>query len=242
MSAFRDTLTARGVDALELIAHDMLKHNIFLERSQGDVLTLSQVIYGVQDLDAATREIESRGLTVLDGGHHPGLGTANRIVPLGDAYFEILGIIDKQTALRNPFGAALFRQTQQRNQLVRWSLRTSTIDQIARERNLIPEHRSRMRPDGTLLTWQAAGLTLSLTEGWLPFFMQWDHPAHYPGNLPVHHAIQPQSIAWLEMTPKDPQWLQWWLGTAQIPLRLVEGTPGIHRLGLLTSQGLLVLP
>lgn len=83
------------------------------------MLTLSQVIYGVQDLDAATQQIESRGFTVLEGGHHPGLGTANRIVPLGDTYFEILGIIDRQEALRNPFGSALLRQTQQGDRLVR---------------------------------------------------------------------------------------------------------------------------
>ena len=44
------------------------------------MLTLSQVIYGVQDLDFATRQIESRGFTVVDGGHHPGLGTAQ--IPL----------------------------------------------------------------------------------------------------------------------------------------------------------------
>ena len=71
------------------------------------MLALSQVIYGVQNLDVATRQIESRGFTVVDGGRHPGLGTANRIVPLGDAYFEILGIVDRQEALRNPFGSAL---------------------------------------------------------------------------------------------------------------------------------------
>ena len=143
------------------------------------MLTLSQVIYGVQDLDVATRQIESRGFTVVDGGRHPGLGTANRIVPLGDAYFEILGIVDRQEALRNPFGSALIHQTQQGNRLVRWSLRADDIGEIARERGLTPENRSRLRPDGTLLTWKAAGLSLSLAEGWLPFFMQWDDPAHY---------------------------------------------------------------
>jgi hypothetical protein len=206
------------------------------------MLILSQVIYGVQDLDVATRQIESRGFTVIDGGHHPGLGTANRIVPLGDAYFEILGIVDRQEALRNPFGSALFQQIQQGNRLVRWSLRTNTIEEVARERGLSPENRSRLRPDGTLLTWKAAGLSLSLVEGWLPFFMQWDDPTHYPGSLQALHAVQPQGIAWLEITPKDPLWLQHWLGTARIPLRLVDGPPGVHRVGLSTSRGIVVLP
>src|SRR5579871_6220629 len=120
------------------------------------MFSLSQIIYGVQDLDAATAQIESRGFTVVDGGHHPGLGTANRIVPLGEAYFEILGIIDRQEALRNPFGAALAEQTRHGDRLVRWSLRTDAIEEVARERGLTPERRSRRRPDGTLLTWRAA--------------------------------------------------------------------------------------
>jgi hypothetical protein len=206
------------------------------------MLTLSQVIYGVQDLNAATRQIESRGFTVIDGGRHPGLGTANRIVPLGDAYFELLGVVDKQEAQRNPYGSALLQQTQHGNRLVRWSLRTDVIDEVARERGLTPEKRSRLRPDGTLLTWRAAGLSLSLAEGWLPFFMQWDDPAQFPGNLPARHAVQPQGIAWLEITPKDPAQLNQWLGTAQVPLRLVDGTPGIHRVGISTPEGILVLP
>ncbi len=206
------------------------------------MLTLSQVIYGVQDLDVATKQIESQGFTVIDGGFHSGLGTANRIVPLGDAYFEILGIVNRQEALRNPFGAALFHQIQQGNRLVRWSLRTDNISEVASARGLTPENRSRLRPDGTLLTWKAAGLSLSLAEGWLPFFMQWDDPAHYPGSLPVHHAVQFHGIAWLEITPRDPLQLQQWLGTAQIPLRFIDGTPGIHRVGFFTSREIVILP
>lgn len=58
------------------------------------MLTLSQVIYGVQDLEAATKQLEARGFTVVDGRYHPGLGTANRIIPLEDAYFEILYSLD----------------------------------------------------------------------------------------------------------------------------------------------------
>ena len=50
------------------------------------MLELSQVIYGVRDLDAATERMQALGLTVLDGGRHPVLGTANRIIPLGSAY------------------------------------------------------------------------------------------------------------------------------------------------------------
>ena len=64
------------------------------------MLELSQVIYGVRDLDAATQRLHALGLNVLDGGRHPGLGTANRIIPLGSAYLELLGVVDETEARR----------------------------------------------------------------------------------------------------------------------------------------------
>lgn len=206
------------------------------------MLELSQVIYGVHDLDAASARIAARGLTVLDGGRHPGLGTANRIVPLGSAYFEILGIVDEDEARANSYGMALLRQIADGDRLVRWSLRTDEIETVAAARGLTPEARSRRRPDGTLLTWRAAGLALALTEGWLPFFMQWDNPAHYPGLLPADHLSQPHEIAWLSLTPRDPDQLQRWLGDAMPPLRLLDGPPGLHQFALHTPTGLLTLP
>ena len=177
-------------------------------------LELSQIIYGVQDLGAATARIAARGLTVLDGGRHPGVGTANRIVPLGSAYFEILGVVDEAEARANPYGAALLRQIALGDRLVRWSLRTDALDRVATDRGLVPESRSRRRPDGTLLTWRAAGLSRSLADGWLPFFMEWDDPAAYPGSLSATHPAQPAGVAWLSLTPGDPQQLQRWLGGA----------------------------
>ncbi len=57
------------------------------------MLELSQVIIGVVDLEAATRRFRAMGFDVLDGGLHPGVGTANRVIPLGAQYVEILGVV-----------------------------------------------------------------------------------------------------------------------------------------------------
>ncbi len=206
------------------------------------MLTLSQIVYGVRDLDAAAQRIAALGLTVVEGGRHPGLGTANYIVPLGESYFEILGVVNRQEAERNPFGRALLEQIAAGDRLVCWSLRTDAIEAIASKLGLTAEKRSRRRPDGTLLTWRAAGLSLALQMGWLPFFMQWDDPANYPGILPVQHAIEPRGVAWLEVHPGDPAQLQRWLGDAQVPLRIGNGPPGVQRVGLSTERGLLILP
>src|SRR3954451_1275898 len=110
-------------------------------------LTLSQLVYAVRDLDAAVTTAQSLGFSVIDGGRHPGLGTANRLIPLGDAYVELLGVVDAEEAASSVYGRAVLDRTSQHDTLVRWSLRTDDLDTVARERGLKPEHRGRRRPD-----------------------------------------------------------------------------------------------
>jgi hypothetical protein len=72
--------------------------------------------------------------------------------------------------------------------------------------------------------------------------MQWDDPAQYPGVLPVQHTLRVHGIAWLEITPRDDQLLQRWLRSTHVPLRIVPGDPGIHRVGLSVEKNVLILP
>src|SRR4051812_27284116 len=75
------------------------------------VLRLSQVIFGVGNLDAATDRFRSLGFDVLDGGVHPGVGTANRVIPLGAQYIELLGVVSPDQARQNDYGRSLLRST-----------------------------------------------------------------------------------------------------------------------------------
>src|SRR5687768_15600144 len=53
--------------------------------AQRHAAELDHVLVAVTDLAAAARTIEAEyGLMAEEGGRHPGWGTANRIVPLGD--------------------------------------------------------------------------------------------------------------------------------------------------------------
>src|SRR5207253_9345067 len=65
-----------------------------LAASPGSTLVLVEldhVLIAVDDLAAAARELEARhGLASIRGGRHPGWGTANRIVPLGQTYLELV--------------------------------------------------------------------------------------------------------------------------------------------------------
>jgi glyoxalase-like protein len=201
------------------------------------MLELGQVILGVRDLDAATRHMEALGFTVLDGGVHPGLGTANRIIPLGRQYLELLGVVDRALAESQWYGQALLARIAAGDCLVRWSLRTDSIDAVARAHGLVPERRRRVRPDGRPLSWQAAGLREAAAESWPPFFMQWDDPADFPGAMPARHANGARGVAWIEVATPDPSRLAQLSAGAVAPIRIVTGSPGLKRVTVSTGQG-----
>jgi hypothetical protein len=192
---------------------------------------IGQVVLGVCDLDAARRRFEALGFLVLDGGVHPGLGTANRVIPLGDSYLELLGIVDGDMAATTRFGQSLAARIAGGDRLVRWSIRTDGIDRVGARLGLAPETRRRKRPDGKTLKWRAAGLDLALELAWLPFFVQWDDDARFPGRFPPgHHGGHPAAgygIRWLQVSTPDPDRLARWVDGERVPLRLASPRDGI---------------
>jgi hypothetical protein len=59
-------------------------------------LELDHVLIAVIDLDAAASAFAAdHGLDSVTGGRHPGWGTANRIVPLGETYLELVAVVDE---------------------------------------------------------------------------------------------------------------------------------------------------
>jgi hypothetical protein len=206
------------------------------------MLTLSQIIFGVNDLDAATARFRAMGFDVLDGGVHPGVGTANRVIPLGSQYLELLGVVSPELARGSEYGRSLLRAIAGGDRLVRWSLRTDAIEQVAARLELTAEPRKRMRPDGVLLTWRAAGLSLALVDATMPFFMQWDHDAHYPGLMPAKHPNGARTVTALSIVPRDPKAFERWTEGAEAPLRLeTDRPPGLVSVGVLTDAGELII-
>lgn len=205
-------------------------------------MTIGQVILGVRDLDAATRRFEELGFCVVDGGVHPGLGTANRVIPLGASYLELLGVVDREEADAGAYGRSLLERTAHGDCLVRWSIRTTAIEQVSARLGLTPERRQRLRPDGTLLTWRAAGLELSLRDSWLPFFMEWDDPSQFPGAIPVDHPIGPCALSWLRVSTPDPDRLtRWTEREAGLPVVRDRASPGINAVAISTASGDIVI-
>ena len=73
------------------------------------LLGIDHLVIAVDDPDAAAASLEAAlGLAATGGGRHA-TGTHNRLVFLGDAYLELIGVWDRERALANPIGAATVR-------------------------------------------------------------------------------------------------------------------------------------
>lgn len=100
-------------------------------------LELDHVLLAVADLQAAAREIEARyGLTSVEGGRHPGWGTANRIVPLGETYLELVTVIDQAEAAQSPFGSWVADTHPALARPLGWAVRTDPLNDVARRLGL----------------------------------------------------------------------------------------------------------
>src|SRR5215216_4908360 len=120
---------------------------------------LDHVLIAVADLAAAAEEIEARHrLASIDGGRHPGWGTANRIVPLGEAYLELIAVVDESDAAHSPFGRWVAGAQRKPAQPLGWAVRTRQLDDVARRLGLTVDAGSRAGRDGRLVRWRLAGI------------------------------------------------------------------------------------
>lgn len=190
-------------------------------------MRIDHVLYAVSDLEAgATRLEEEFGLESVPGGEHPAWGTANRIVPLGPDYIELIGVADRSAAARSELGRLVLDAG---DRLIGWSVGIADVDIVAARLGLAVERGSRKRPDGVRLSWRLAGVREALrSAGALPFFIQWDGPARlHPGGDPS----APPGISWVEVAGDEAE-LQEWLGGANLPVRFGAGGAGIGAVGI----------
>jgi hypothetical protein len=170
---------------------------------------LVQAIVLVTDLESARRTMQSLGLTVLDGGRHPGRGTANLIVPFGGAaqYLELLAVVDEAEALSSPQGRPVAAALARRGPgLARWSVEAHDIEATATRVGLPVEDRRRVLPDGTTIRWRCVGVDAAWDEPWRCAFMVWDDPAHHPARVDgLDHRNGATGFARLDVEVPDRQ-------------------------------------
>jgi Glyoxalase-like domain len=208
----------------------------------GRDMRIDHVVYGVQDLEVtAARMKEEFGLGSVPGGHHPGWGTGNRIIPLGPSYIELLAVFDRPDAERSELGRSLLEAVAEGDRFLAWCVATDDVEDVATRLELPVATGTRERPDGTALRWRSAGLDRALAEPSLPFFITWDiRDDLHPGRAQADHVARPAGIAKLEVGG-DALRLNEWLGDNVLPVEVVGGPPGVLAVTVAAESGDIVL-
>ncbi|MEZ5331136.1 MAG: VOC family protein [Thermoanaerobaculia bacterium] len=142
---------------------------------------IDHVGVGMNDLDEATRRVtEATGIAPVAGGEHPGAGTRNSLLSLGDRQY--LEIIAPQPGA--DLGGWL---SNDELQPVLWAVAS---DDVEATRALLaeagfttsdPRPGSRRTPDGALLEWR----TFAVTDPEIPvapFFIHWSEETPHPAT------------------------------------------------------------
>jgi glyoxalase-like protein len=187
-------------------------------------MRIDHVIYATRDLDATAARLEAEhGLVAKGGGRHTGIGTENRIFPLGGGYLELIAVADYAEAERSALGHELARRIRERGEgLMGWVV---AVDDVVAEAARTGAELSTIERDG--LRARLAGVATAMTEATLPFFIERDEGIADPGE-----GGDAGGITWVEVAG-DAQRLRGWLGDdADLPVRVREGAPAVLAVGV----------
>jgi len=203
------------------------------------MLHVDHVIYGTGDVDAAANRLyQEHGLASVVGGRHPAWGTENRIVPLGDAYLELMTVFDPELATKTPLGRFAAQRISRGDGFLGWMAAGEGFAERAAALGLQPETFARQRPDGSEVRWRLAGLETMIADPPLPGLLAWEDPDALPGRTPVEHrGVAPRGFAWL--LAGDERRLDDWVGpAAELPLRIVDDQPpGLRAAAIALADG-----
>jgi hypothetical protein len=190
----------------------------------------------VRDLDRSARSWAQLGIATVPGGVHPRWGTANRVAPLGDAYLELLAVVDEDVATNTPLGRAILRRSDGGDRWFALCVADDDIDATAARLGLTVEPGARTKPDGDEVRWRGAGIEDARRSSDLPFFISWDTPATHPGRTEIAHPAGDVAIASIDVAG-DPDAFSAWTAGASLPVRWVDGPPGIRAVALEAPSG-----
>lgn len=174
--------------------------------------------------EAAQVFLAAHHLVAVEGGRHPGHGTANLIVPLGVSYLELVSVVEADEGGDSPFGRWVKTRSQRHEPTDALCLRTDDMTGVCQPRGLEPFSMSRVRPDGKTLEWSIAGLDEALTEG-MQFFIEWHTPATYhPGRDDASPGQTARSVS-VELSGDVGRLADWVGGVPDIDV--VGGPPAI---------------
>jgi Glyoxalase-like domain len=180
---------------------------------------IDHVIWATRDLDAAAEHFErDHGLAAVSGGRHAGMGTHNRIVPLGGGYLELLAVADPEEAAASPLGSRIAAAGEG---WLGWAVVVDDVEPIAARLGTDVLTLSR---DG--FSARLTGVAEALAEPALPFFLQRDEGTPDPGE-----GADAGGLQWVEVAG-DAERLREWLGGVGLPVRVQPGEPQLLAVGV----------
>ena len=165
---------------------------------------LDHILLGCSDLDQGMAFVEQHtGIRPAIGGVHPGRGTRNALLSLGEMhYLEVIAPDPAQV------GTKISRESMVNTlkalnapRIIEWAVHTNDITGVAdrlRKSGIAfsgPTPGSRKRPDGKVLHWQTLNLDDD-QDGLLPFFIQWSADSVHPSaDAPSGCRIESFAVA-----------------------------------------------
>lgn len=201
---------------------------------------LDHILLGCRDLEKGISFVESQtGVRAAFGGVHPGRGTWNALLSLGEGkYLEIIAPDPKQKgAVWHPQIAQLAEP-----QWIGWAAHVTDIEGLAsrlRSAQLSfdgPLAGSRQRPSGKLLQWK----TLTLKDddgGLLPFFIEWSVDSVHPSR----DAPQGCRLVRFELVTPDPDALRKHVAGLSLDAAVAQGNKRGLRVAVSGPKGQLEL-
>jgi len=152
---------------------------------------IDHILLGCNDLQRGIDFVEERtGVRAAFGGVHPGRGTQNALLSLGERrYLEIIVPDPDQPDAKGPLVLHLRKLSEPR--IVGWAAHPGDLGSFARKLGDAgvafegPTPGSRKRPDGRVLNWK----TINLKDdrgGSLPFFIEWSADSKHPSEDAPH--------------------------------------------------------
>jgi hypothetical protein len=149
---------------------------------------LDHILLGCSDLDSGIDFVaQNTGVRAAFGGVHPGRGTRNALLSLGERrYLEVIAPDPKQDRIEQFAQKQVERLKQLTSpHLIGWAAHPGDLEKFAarlREASVAfdgPRQGSRQRPDGKLLQWKTLNLKDD-KDGLLPFFIEWSADSLHP--------------------------------------------------------------
>ena len=181
-------------------------------------MRIDHVVYATRDLDAAAARLEAdHGLVAGGGGRHTGIGTENRIVPLGGGYLELIAVADPAEAERSRSARRSRSAILERGEgLIGWVV---AVEDVVAEAERTGAELSAIERDG--LRAQLAGVATAMAEPALPFFIERD-----PGIADPGAGGDAGGITWVEVSG-DAAGCAPGSAAPELPVRVARGQPAL---------------